>query len=140
MLRSPILWLIAGTSIHRTQCAAGGRGVRGLQGGAALQGLVDVDSVGRQGSFQCGQTTSHQLSTPDQLRVVDLRGRKGRRRHLSSKGLEMADILDDFIMPGASVEPRCQCGLAFPNMMFTSSNVTVPFHKSTGCRFDSNGS
>ena len=42
-----------------------------LQGG--LQGgLVDVDSVWRQGSSQCGQTTRHQLSTPDQLGAVEL--------------------------------------------------------------------
>lgn len=40
-----------------------------------LQGLVDVDSVGRQGSSHCGQTTCHQLSTPNQLRAVDLRER-----------------------------------------------------------------
>lgn len=35
-----------------TQCAGGGCRV-------LLQGLVDVDSVWRQGSSQCGQTTSH---------------------------------------------------------------------------------
>lgn len=41
--------------------------------GVLVQGLVDVDSVGRQGSSQCGKTTCHQLSASNQLRAVDLR-------------------------------------------------------------------
>lgn len=61
-----------------THCAAGVCGVAGrwLLGGLAVQGLVDVYSVWRQGSSQSGQTTRHQLSTPNQLRAVDLTGRK----------------------------------------------------------------
>lgn len=51
--------------MERTQSAGGVR--------ILLQGLVDVDSVWRQGSSRCGQTTGHQFSTLNQLRAVDLR-------------------------------------------------------------------
>lgn len=49
----------------------------GLSGGGAYwtgqeRRLVDVNSVGRQGSSLCGQATSHKLSTPNQLRAVNL--------------------------------------------------------------------
>lgn len=67
--------------MERTQGAVGGSGGRGLQGAVAPKGLVDVDSVWRQGSSQCGQTTSHQLSTPNQLRAVDLGDKYPSVRH-----------------------------------------------------------
>lgn len=60
---------------EHTQCAGRECGVL-LHSGLALQGLVDVDSVWRQGSSQCGKTTGHSLSTPNQLRAVDLRERE----------------------------------------------------------------
>lgn len=47
--------------------------------GVLVQGLVDVDSVGRQGSSQCGKTTCHQLSAPNQLGAVDLQERNEKR-------------------------------------------------------------
>lgn len=65
-----------------TRCAAGVWRVLGrtLQVGLALRGFVDVDSVGRQGSSQCGQTTSRKLSTANQLTAVNLgEGRGGQK-------------------------------------------------------------
>lgn len=100
---------------EHTQCAGRECGVL-LHSGLALQGLVDVDSVWRQGSSQCGKTTGHSLSTPNQLRAVDLRergrgGKKVEEEKHRRKEMETASEQDIYCLAAAAfiTAPERKC-------------------------------